>query len=137
MQNASKKRVTNKSDDAGRPFGRAILHEAREIAEHYRIVLEPDAECGFVGTSLEMPGVMGDGETPDACVRHVREGLVVGVAYLLESGKAPPLPADKQIRNRQINIRVTEAEQRRLKEAARANGFTDVSDFIRTKLLSA
>jgi predicted RNase H-like HicB family nuclease len=137
MIRASEKPARNDAQDIARPFDPAILQKARRIAEKYRIVLEAHPDCGYIGTSLEMPGAMGDGRTPDACVKHVREALVVGVAYLIETGQTPPVPADEQIRNKQINIRVTEAEQRRLKEAAAAKGFTDVSDFMRTTLLGA
>jgi predicted RNase H-like HicB family nuclease len=136
MKVGSKKPVKNKNGALSRPFDAGILSKARDIANKYRIVLEPDENCGYVGTSLEMPGVMGDGTTPDECVKHVRGGLVVGVAYLLEKGQEPPAPENEQVRNKQINIRVTEAEQRRLKEAAKAMGFSDISDFMRTTILS-
>ena len=135
VSRAIKERVMNRQEDIARPFDPSILEKAREIANKYRIVLEPHPECGYIGTSLEMPGAMGDGRTADACVKHVREAIVVGVAYLLETGQTPPVPAAEQIRNKQINIRVTESEQRRLKEAAAAKGFTDISDFMRTTLL--
>jgi predicted RNase H-like HicB family nuclease len=124
-------------NDIDRPFDPAILEKARQIANKYRILLEPQPGYGYVGTSLEMPGAMGDGMTADDCVGSVLESLIVGVAYLLESGQNPPAPADEQVRNKQVNIRVTEAEQRRLKEAAKASGFNDISDFMRTKLLGA
>ncbi len=135
MSRALKEPVKIDRKRIDRPFDPGILEKAREIADKYRIVLEPHPDCGYTGTSLEMPGVMGDGQTADACVKHVREGLVVGVAYLLESGKTPPVPADEQIRNKQINISVTETERCRLKEAAKAKGFTDISDFMRTTFL--
>jgi predicted RNase H-like HicB family nuclease len=124
--------VKNSPQNIARPFDPAILEKAREVANKYRIVLEPHPDCGYIGTSLEMPGAMGNGKTPDDCVKHVRGALIVGVAYLLESGKTPPAPADQQVRNKQINIRVSEAERRRLKEAASAKGFTDILDFMRT-----
>jgi predicted RNase H-like HicB family nuclease len=137
MKKESKKPVKKTNKDLNRPFDPAILEKAREIVSKYQIVLQPDGDCGYVGSSLEMPGVMGDGQTADACVNHVRQGLIVGVAYLLETGKTPPVPAGEQIRNKQINIRVTEAEQRKLKEAAKAKGFNDISDFMRTTFLCA
>jgi predicted RNase H-like HicB family nuclease len=118
-----------------RPFDPAVLKRAAAIARKYRIVLEPLDDGGYLGTSLEMPGVFGDGRTADECVKTVREALSVGVAYMLEIGEAPPMPADQQVRNKQVNIRLTEAEQIRLKEAATAQGFTDISDFIRTTTL--
>jgi predicted RNase H-like HicB family nuclease len=120
----------------GRPFERRLLERAIEIARRYRIILEAsDDDCGYLGSSLEMPGVFADGKTPDECVAETREALTAAVAYLLEKGETPPAPADEQIRNKQINIRVTEAEQQRLREAAKARGFNDVSDYVRTTSL--
>jgi predicted RNase H-like HicB family nuclease len=137
MRKQSKKPVGNilKNPAIDRPFDPVILERAREIARKYRIILEPHDDCGYVGTSLEMPGVYNDGKTPDECVRMVRESLTSAVAYLIEKGKTPPVPADEQVRNKQVNIRVTEAEQRRLKEAALARGYTDISDYLRTSAL--
>ena len=120
-----------------RPFDSGVLDRARKIAEKYRIVLEPDDECGFVGSALEMPGVYNDGATADACVRAVREALTAAVAYLIEKGQTPPSPADEQVRDKQVNIRVTEVEQRRLREAAKAHGYADISDYLRSTSLNA
>lgn len=120
-----------------RPFAPAILERAKAIAHKYRIVLEPDGDCGYVGTSLEMPGVFADGKSADACVKEVREALTGAVAYLIEKGENPPVPADEQVRDKQVNVRLTAAEQRRLKEAASARGFTDISDYVRSQSLYA
>jgi predicted RNase H-like HicB family nuclease len=137
MRKQSKKPVGKfpKTTVADRPFDPAILERASEIARKYRIVLEPDNDCGYLGTSLEMPGVYNDGKTPDECVKSVRESLTIAVAYLIEKGKIPPLPEDEQVRNKQVNIRVTEAEQRRLREAALARGYSDISDYLRSSVL--
>jgi predicted RNase H-like HicB family nuclease len=139
MRKQSKKLVGNihKAAVNDRPFDPVILDRAREIARKYTILLEPDDDCGYVGTSLEMPGVYNDGKSADDCVKAVRESLTIAVAYLIEKRKTPPIPADEQVRNKQVNIRVTEAEQRRLKEAALARGYTDVSDYLRTSALYA
>jgi predicted RNase H-like HicB family nuclease len=118
-----------------RPFDSAVLEKAGAIAHRYRIVLEPNDEFGYIGSSLEMPSVYNDGMTADACVKAVREALTVAVAYLIEKGEVPPSPANEQVRNKQVNVRVTEAEQRRLKEVARARGFSDVSEYLRSRSL--
>lgn len=136
MAARSKKRV-GKDEGLSRPFGAEILARAQELAHKYRIILEPNDECGYIGSSLELPQVYADGVTPDGCVNAVREALTAAVAYLLESGQTPPLPPSDQVRNKQVNIRVTETEQRRLREAARANGFTDMSEYVRSRSLYA
>jgi predicted RNase H-like HicB family nuclease len=125
----------DKSKAIDRPFDPKILARARAIAWQYRIVLEPDAECGYIGSSLEMPSVYDDGLTADQCVQAVREALTAAVAYLIESGQVPPVPAKDQVRNKQVNIRLTEAEQTRLKEAAKSHGFSDISDYVRSTSL--
>jgi predicted RNase H-like HicB family nuclease len=119
-----------------RPFDPTVLARAKTLAWQYRITLEPDPDYGYLGSSLEMPSVYNDGQTADECVEAVREALTAAVAYLLESGQTPPTPAKDQLRNKQVNIRVTEAEQRRLKEAARSHGFSDISDYVRSTALS-
>ena len=137
MKRKSAKHVQETESGLSRPFDPAILERARELARKYRIVLEPDDRCGYLGSSLELPNVYADAKTADACVEAVREALTATVAYLIESGKTPPVPAGQQVRDKQVNIRLTEAEQRRLKEAAKASGFNDMSDYMRSKFLYA
>src|SRR5690349_3060952 len=119
-----------------RPFDPSILARARGISRKYRIVLEPCDDAGYIGSSLEMPGVFADGKAPDGCGTEVREELAAAVAYVMAPGETPPVPASEQVRDRQVNIRVTEAEQLRLREAAKAQGFNDISDYVRTTSLS-
>jgi predicted RNase H-like HicB family nuclease len=118
-----------------RSFAPDILRRAKEIADSYQIIIQ--AEDGeYYGRGFEMPYVMNDGETPDECVKATREALTVAVAYLLESGKAPPPPASEQTRSEQINIRVTTEEKLLLEEAARSRGFRGISDYVRSASLS-
>lgn len=120
----------------GRPFAPEVIDRARELAGKYRIVLEPEPGTGYIASSLELPQVYADGPTPDAAVESVREALAAAVGYLLEIGQLPPLPSAQQVRNRQINIRLTETEQRVLKEAARAHNCSDMSEYVRSRVLS-
>jgi predicted RNase H-like HicB family nuclease len=121
----------------GRPFDPDILDRARKLANKYRIVLEPEEDCGFIASSLELPNVYADGASANLAVTAEREALSAAVAYLLEMGQTPPAPAADQIRDRQINIRLTECEQRLLKEAARAHNCSDMSEYVRGRVLSA
>lgn len=128
---------TRKGDLAlDRPFDPAILKQAHEIAASYRLILEPNDEVGYMGTSLEMPNVWGDGRTPDKCVRETREALVSVIATMLEKGETPPAPSTAGRRTEQINIRVTAEEKLLLEEAARNKGFRGISDFVRSTTLS-
>jgi len=81
-----------------------------------------------------MPTVFADGQTPDACVRAVREALTVAVATMLENGKRPPTSANR--RSVQVNIRLTPDEKLALEEAASRMGFKGLSDFIRHAALN-
>lgn len=118
-----------------RPFDAEVLRRARGIAESYQIIIQSE-DGEYFGRGLEMPYVMNDGRTPDQCVKATREALTAAVAYLLESGKAPPPPASEQTRNEQINIRVTSEEKMLLEEAARSRGFRGISDYVRSASLS-
>jgi predicted RNase H-like HicB family nuclease len=120
-----------------RPFDLKLLRQARDLAVQYRIILEPDDDVGYMGNSVEMPNVWGDGKTPDACVRETREALISVIATMLEKGEVPPLPTREELRDQQINIRVTAREKLILEEHSRSKGFRGISDFIRSTSLSS
>jgi predicted RNase H-like HicB family nuclease len=112
-----------------------VLKRAGAIAERYQIILQfEDGE--YYGRGLEMPYVMNDGKTPDACVRATREALTVAVATLLEAGEVPPAPASEGKRTEQVNVRLTPEEKLLLEEAARSRGFRGLGDFVRSTALS-
>ncbi len=102
-----------------------------EIADQYRVVLTPDEELGWVGCSVELPNVHGDGETPDKCVDETREALRAAVATMLEAGQEPPAPAEQQKRTVQVNLRLTPDERLAFEESARQLGFANLSDYLR------
>lgn len=131
---ASRRGSTNAGLD--RPFETGVLRHAKKIALTYRLVFEPDSELGFLGRSVEMPFVMGDGKTIQTCAEQTVEALVAAIATLLESGKQPPSAASAGKRDRQVNVRMTADEKMRLEETAQREGFRSVSDFIRTAALS-
>lgn len=133
----SSPRKVKKSEQAiDRPFDPAVLAQAREVASRYRIVLEPNDELGFMGNSIEMPHVWGDGKTPDACVRETREAIVSAIATMLEMGESPPLGGRDDLRTEQINVRLTPREKLLLEEAARSKGFRGISDYVRSTSLA-
>ena len=138
MSDSRKKPVRNKKTRGvlDRPFDPAIIRRATELARSYKIVLEPDPDEGFVGQVLEAPQWIGVGKTPDTCVKETREIAISAVATMLEDGETPPAPASQNLRNEQINIRVTAEEKLRLEEAARSKGFRGISDFVRSTTLS-
>lgn len=120
-----------------RPFDPKVVKRAAQIASQYRIILEPNDDVGFMGSSIEMPNVWGDGKTPDACVRETREALTSVIATLLERDDTPPLPTREELRDQQVNVRVTAREKLILEEAARIKGFRGISDFVRSTTLSS
>jgi predicted RNase H-like HicB family nuclease len=120
-----------------RPFDPKLLKQARDLAAQYRIILEPNEEVGFMGNSVELPNVWGDGKTPDECVSETREALTTVIATMLEVGEMPPMPTREELRDQQINIRVTAREKLVLEEAARNKGFRGISDFVRSTSLSS
>jgi len=118
-----------KRKSVDRPFDPKVLSRARSIVGDYRLVLEPDAELGYIGSAIEMPTVFADAKTPDACVKATREALAVAVATLLELGKGPP--SGRHQRSQQVNIRLTPDERLALEEAATRLGFKGISDYLR------
>ena len=113
---------------ADRPFDKAVLGDARRIADQYRIVLEREPG-GFLARSIEMPNVLVHGSSPNQCEKKAREALRVAVATMLEQGRTPPLAANK--RSAQVNVRLTVEEKLLLEETAKREGFRGLSDFIR------
>lgn len=139
MRTKSKKPLRNKATalPLDRPFAPEVLDRAKELAFEYRLILEPNEELGFMGRSIEMPYVWGDGRTPDACVHETREAIISSIATMLEMGEVPPSPASEKLRQEQINIRVTPEEKFMLEEAARSRGFRGISDFVRSTTLNS
>jgi predicted RNase H-like HicB family nuclease len=116
--------------DVRRPFDPRVLARAREIAAGYQVVMwTEDGE--YYGRGVELPSTMGDGATPDACMKATREALTVTVAYMLEQGEAPPPAASEEKRTEQINLRVSAEEKLRLETLARQHGFKGVADYLR------
>jgi predicted RNase H-like HicB family nuclease len=106
------------------------------MSARYQVILQiEDGE--FLGRCLEMPLVMGDGKTADACVKNVRDALAATIAYMLEEGQSPPAPASEQTRTQQVNIRLTGAERTILEQTAHRKGFRGISDYMRSAALSA
>lgn len=134
MRNNRSKR---KQQDPDRAFAAANLRKAKEIASGYRFVFEPEPGVGYLGRTVELPYVMGDGESVEACVAETIEATVAAVATLLEQGERPPSPAGEAKRDRQVNIRLTADEKDRLEHAARHAGFRSISDYIRHAALKS
>lgn len=133
---STRPKKTGSRSAPGRPFDETILKQARRIAGRYRVVIEPAGKSGFIGWSIEMPGVLADGETATTCTQATYEALELAVATLLELGQPPPVPRSKrEKRTGQINIRVSASEKLILEEAAEQRGFEGISDFVRTSAL--
>ena len=119
-----------------RPFDPRHLKQAREMAPRYQVVLRTE-DGEYFGHCLELPLVMGDGKTPDACVKSVREALTVTLAYMLEQGQRLPAAASDQTRATQVNIRLTASEKATLEQAAHRKGFRGLSDYVRHAALAS
>ncbi len=137
MSSKSKRKLTKRKNAAiDRPFDPIILAKAAQIVGRYRIIIEADSQVGYLGRTVEMPMVMADASTPQACFEAVRDATIAAAATMLEMGQVPPGAASEWKRTAQINVRVTEAERQKLEDAARRHGFRGVSDFLRTIALS-
>jgi len=134
MRTYKKSRISSaKAKALDRPFDARMLNDALRIVSDYRLVLEPNKELGYVGSSVEIPSVFADGQTPDDCVKATREALTVAVATMLEMGRRPP--TGRSTRSVQVNLRLTAEEKLALESAANRMGFKGVSDFVRAAAL--
>jgi predicted RNase H-like HicB family nuclease len=113
-----------------------VLKRAKEIVGDYQIVLTSE-DGEWYGRGLELPQVFGDGLTPEACIESTREALVAAVAYMLEEGQVPPVPAKNGKRTTQVNVRLTAEEKAILEGTARRKGFQGLADFIRAAVLES
>lgn len=125
------KRVT----DPTAPLRPAVLEKARAIARGYKLTIETNDRLGYVGSSVELPTVFADGDTPQRCYEATQEALSVAVATMLEAGQTPPQAAAFMKRTTQVNIRLTPEEKAMIASAAAQAGFKGLADFIRTTVL--
>jgi len=133
-KNSSKKKASGKAIDA--PFAPKLWKRAADIAAGYRLIIEKEPEVGgYLGRSVEMPMVMGDGTTIAKCAVETLEAMTLAVATMLEQGERLPISSSSEKRTAQVNIRVTEEEKMRLEEAAKRQGFRGISDYIRSAAL--
>jgi len=129
-------KLKNSRKAIDRPFEAKLLEQAKQIAAGYQIIIQfQDGE--YYGRGLELPYVMNDGRTPDACVAATRESMAIAIAHMLETGEKPPAPASDHKRSEQINIRLTTEEKLLLDEAARSRGFKGIGDFVRSTSLAS
>ncbi len=124
-----------KVTDPAQPFRPAILQEACEIAHGYKLTIEKSERLGYIGSSVELPTVFADGNTPEKCYEATQEALSVVVATMLEAGQTPPQAAAFMKRTTQVNVRLTHEEKAMIAAAAAKAGFKGLADFIRTTVL--
>ena len=124
-----------KVTDPAKPFRPALLEEAREIARGYKLTIEKSDRLGYIGSSVELPTVFADEDTPDKCYQVTQEALSVAVATTLEAGQTPPQSTAFMKRTTQVNIRLTHEEKAMIAAAAAKAGFKGLADFIRTTVL--
>jgi predicted RNase H-like HicB family nuclease len=118
-----------------RPFDPKVLERARKIVERYQVVVWFE-EGEWYGRGVELPNAMNDGKTAEQCVTNTRDILVTTVAYLIESGEAPPPPARDNLRTEQVNVRLTVEEKMAVEAAAQRKGFRGIGDFMRSAALA-
>jgi predicted RNase H-like HicB family nuclease len=126
--------VKSKNSKMAEPFSQEIWTTACTIAAQYQITLwEEDGE--YYAHGVEMPSVMADGKTPDACVSEIRQAMKAAVATMLEMGDVPPAPIGDQNRTEQVNVRLSPAEKMILAATAKSRGFRGVADYVRARVL--
>lgn len=113
-----------------RPFDPAILKRAKGIVDRYQVVIRRESD-GYYGRGLELPGALGNGTTPAACLDSTRDSMAAVVAFMIERGETPPPAASDETKLVQLNVRISAGEKMMFEEAARQRG-QGLSDFIRS-----
>jgi predicted RNase H-like HicB family nuclease len=113
-----------------RPFDVHTMAKAVKVAEQYQVILAFE-DGHWYGRGLELPNIHGDGKTVNQCVESTRDAFAGWVAYLLEEGQRPPMPAREGTRTAQVNVRLTSEEKVLLEATAKRKGYSGLSDFVR------
>ena len=124
-----------KVTDPAEPFRPSILRKGPRDRPGYKLTIEKSDRLGYIGSSVELPTVFADGDTPQKCYEATQEALSVAVAAMLEAGQTPPQPAAFMKRTTQVNVRLTHEEKAMIATAAAKAGFKGLADFIRTTVL--
>lgn len=133
----SRKSKSSRKLDPARPFDQAIWAKAEAIARRYQVVTWYDEdEKAYFGRSVEIPECISHGDTPAERDAMVLESMALNVATMLEQGQRPPVAARDQVRTEQVNLRLSRAEKHLIEEAAHAEGFRGIADYLRVKVLS-
>jgi predicted RNase H-like HicB family nuclease len=126
---------TKTTTDPAAPFRPSVLDKAREIASGYKLTIEKSDRLGYIGSSVELPTVFADADTPQKCYDATIQALAVAVAAMIEAGQTPPQPAAFMKRTTQVNVRLTQEEKAMIANAATRAGFKGLADYIRTTVL--
>ena len=130
----AKSKESNK--DLHRPFGKEVWNQAKQLADSYQLVMFHEEDY-WHGHGMELPLVMGGGNTPDECAKDTLEALTAAVATMLERGEVPPIAATEGKRTEQVNVRLSVEEKAVLAAAAQSRGFKGLGDYMRSTALSA
>lgn len=92
------------------------------MTERYPIIVEPLSDAdggGYLATAPDLPGCMGDGDTPEAATRDLRAAMEGWIAAAQALGRTAPAPHKATGQWRQ---RVPKSLHAKLTAAARADG---------------
>jgi predicted RNase H-like HicB family nuclease len=130
------RKSSEKRSAARRRFAADVLRQARHVVDRYAFVvrLESD-EDGHAARPVELPSVVGFGETAEEAVREAKALALTTVAYLLEQGQPVPPPGAESMRTEQVNFRVSVEEKIRMEAAAQRQGMSLV-EFVRSSALA-
>ena len=90
---------------------------------------------GYVGSTRELPGVVVSAPTLTEAARRLDFGLETVVATSSADGERPPLPAAREKRTEQVNVRLTPTERRLLERESARQGSRGIGDLVRAAVI--
>lgn len=73
-----------------------VLSESRPFPMRYTVILEQDADGGYVATVPALPGCVSQGDTRDEAMRNIREAADLYIEDCIAAGDPVPTEAGRE-----------------------------------------
>lgn len=125
-------------EQVSRPLDSDLLRRAKQIVSRYRMFVQwhEDERLFFAGAA-EHGSPCGHGSTRETALKMATEGTIAVVATELEDGVEPAAPLGEHSDDqRHVDVALSADEERSLVDAAKREGFADLSTYLRSTALA-